>query len=210
MQGFTQKKYQVQEAELQKIYRQGEHGRSFDPSRENIYLIGPRGCGKTTLAQNLAQELNMQALDTDHVLQTQFGQSIADFVQSNSWAEFRRQEQAVLQEICTRKSQVVATGGGCVLEEENRRLISENGVVFYLMADASLLASRLEADPRAGQRPRFSSQALLQEMADTLQEREELYFQCLDYILQAQKSPAELVQDVLLTLGLEPEQRQEV
>ncbi|MFW5863427.1 MAG: shikimate kinase AroL [Desulfohalobiaceae bacterium] len=197
------RKYEVQEPEACKTYSHGQAREASNPGQENIFLIGLRGSGKTTLGQALAQELKLEFLDMDQVLQERFGQSIADFVQEYGWQEFRRQEAGLLQEICSKKGQVVATGGGCVLLPENRQLLKEQGQVFYLMADVQTLASRLHADPRQEQRPRFSSESLEQELARSLQEREGLYMQCLEYILPAQHGLQDLVQEALRMLGLE-------
>lgn len=181
----------------------GEHKRAFEPDQENIILIGLRGSGKTTLARALSRKLDLQFVDTDQKLQEKFGQSITDFVQDKGWPEFRRQEQEILQQVLSRRAQVVATGGGCVLLAENRELISAQGAVFYLMADVSLLAHRLQANPGLQQRPRLTAGTLAQELAQTLQEREGFYLQCLDYILQAERGVQDLVQDALQMLGLQ-------
>lgn len=202
---FIRQKYEVQEAEARKTYTHGQAREAFKPGQQNIFLIGLRGSGKTTLAQALAAKLGLDFLDMDLLLQQRLGKSIADFVQENGWQEFRRQESRLLQEICSKNGQVVATGGGCVLWAENRQLLSEQGTVFYLMADVALLASRLQADPQQEQRPRFTSSSLEKELAQSLQEREELYMQCLDYILPAEHEVQDLVQETLQMLGLESE-----
>ncbi len=181
----------------------GAYNKVFEPDQENITLIGLRGSGKTTLARALSRKLDLQFVDTDQKLQEKFGQSIADFVQESGWSEFRRQEQEVLQQVLSKRGQVVATGGGCVLLAENRELISAQGAVFYLMADVSLLVNRLQANPGLQQRPRFTAGTLTQELAQSLQEREGFYLQCLDYILQAERSVQDLVQDALQMLGLQ-------
>ncbi|MFO8032631.1 MAG: shikimate kinase AroL [Desulfohalobiaceae bacterium] len=201
---FIREKYQVQEPEARKTYTHGQAREIFKPGQDKIFLIGLRGSGKTTLAKALARELGQDFLDMDQLLQHRMEKSIAEFVQENGWQEFRRQENRLLQEICGQNGLVVATGGGCVLLPENRRLLSEHGTVFYLMADVSLLASRLQADPNQEQRPRFTSSSLEKELAQSLQEREGLYMQCLDYILPADREIQDLVQDAVQMLGLEP------
>lgn len=203
MGGFIKNKYQVQEPEASKVYIHGQAREALGNRQGNIFFVGLRGSGKTSLGQALARELEQEFLDMDQLLQERFGKSIADFVQENGWQEFRRQENRLLQEICNKNDQVVATGGGCVLLQENRELLSKHGTVFYLMAEVPLLARRLQADPLQEQRPRFSSEPLIQELIHSLQEREALYMQCLDYILPADRKLQELVQEALQMLGLE-------
>ncbi|MFP4392149.1 MAG: shikimate kinase AroL [Desulfohalobiaceae bacterium] len=203
MGGFIKNKYQVQEPEASKVYTRGQARETLGNRQGNIFFVGLRGSGKTSLGQALARELEQEFLDMDQLLQERFGKSIADFVQENGWQEFRRQENRLLQEICSKNDQVVATGGGCVLLQENRELLSKHGTVFYLMAEVPLLARRLQADPLQEQRPRFSSKPLIQELIHSLQEREALYMQCLDYILPADREIQGLVQEALQMLGLE-------
>ncbi|MFW6388883.1 MAG: shikimate kinase, partial [Desulfohalobiaceae bacterium] len=118
MGGFIKNKYQVQEPEASKVYTRGQARQTLGNRQGNIFFVGLRGSGKTSLGQALARELEQEFLDMDQLLQERFGKSIADFVQENGWQEFRRQENRLLQEICSKNDQVVATGGGCVLLQE--------------------------------------------------------------------------------------------
>src|SRR5438477_10775117 len=91
---------------------------AFDP--QIVFLIGPRGSGKTTVARLLADRLGWAWLDADAVLEAQGGRSIRQLFAAEGEEGFRRREMAVLEEISRGCRQVVATGGGVVLRAENR------------------------------------------------------------------------------------------
>ena len=117
-----------------------------------IFLIGPRGCGKTTVGHALARARHFRFSDTDHRLQAHEQRTVAEIVQAEGWARFRELETLSLKAV-TLPNTVIATGGGIVLAEGNRQFMRENGVVIYLQASVSALIDRLEAYPKAEQRP---------------------------------------------------------
>lgn len=139
-----------------------------------IYLIGPRASGKTTLGRALAAKLARPFVDLDAFFVRQHGESIADFVAREGWDAFRQAETDVLATVAAMPGQVVATGGGVVLREENRRLLAQ-GAVIYLHLTPERLAERLRADPNEAQRPSLTGKGLVEEIAAVLSEREPLY-----------------------------------
>ena len=68
----------------------------------NIYLIGPRACGKTTLGRALAKRLELPFVDTDMFLQEKAGLSIAEIVAQKGWDYFRELEEQIIKEIAGR------------------------------------------------------------------------------------------------------------
>lgn len=140
----------------------------------NIYLIGPRASGKTTLGRRLAARLSRPFVDLDAVFLERHGETIATLVTREGWEAFRRAEAAILADVAARPGQVVATGGGAVLLPENRALLT-TGLVLYLQASPERLAERLLADCQAGQRPKLTELELRDEIVATLKEREPLY-----------------------------------
>ncbi|WP_080106941.1 shikimate kinase AroL, partial [Salmonella enterica] len=121
-----------------------------------LYLVGPRGCGKTTIGMALAQATGFRFADTDRFrfadtdrwLQSHVQMSVADIVEKEGWGGFRARETAALEAVSA-PSTVVATGGGIILTEYNRRYMHRVGVVIYLCAPVSTLVNRLEAEPEA-------------------------------------------------------------
>ena len=79
-----------------------------------IFLVGPRGCGKSTVGLELARACQSEFVDTDHWLQTHAGHSIAEIVEKEGWDSFRSRETATLEAV-TAPSTIVATGGGIIL-----------------------------------------------------------------------------------------------
>ncbi len=135
-----------------------------------LYLIGFRGCGKTTLGKMLAQRLQWAFVDTDVLVEEKAGCSIASMVQQHGWDFFRQAESEALHNIGT-KPAVVATGGGIVLRQENCEYMRQQGFVYFLSVPASILHDRLYADPKQEQRPALTELSPLQEIENLLQER---------------------------------------
>lgn len=166
-----------------------------------IYLIGARGCGKTTVGQALALALGYAFCDTDHYLQLSSGQTVSDIVSAEGWEGFRRRETLALKAV-TQPGTVIATGGGMVLAEENRQFMREQGQVIYLNADAAVLAARLEAYPEAEQRPTLTGRPIAEEMVEVLAARDALYQQAAHHIIDAMQSPEAVVSQIVSALSL--------
>ncbi|MRT12816.1 shikimate kinase AroL [Enterobacteriaceae bacterium RIT711] len=164
-----------------------------------IYLVGARGCGKTTVGVALAQALGCNFVDTDHYLLTSTNMSVADIVAQEGWDGFRRRESGALKSV-TAPNTVIATGGGMILAESNRQFMREHGVVIYLRAPAQILASRLEAFPEEGQRPTLTGRPITDEIVDVLAAREALYNQAAHHVIDATRPPAEIVEAVIAAL----------
>jgi len=98
----------------------------------NIFLIGPMGSGKTTIGRQLAKVLDKTFMDSDHEIEARTGADIPWIFDIEGEAGFRQREQAVIDELTRRQGIVLATGGGAVLSEENRRHLAERGIVIYL------------------------------------------------------------------------------
>ncbi|KQN63083.1 shikimate kinase AroL [Erwinia sp. E602] len=165
-----------------------------------VYLIGARGCGKSTVGEALALALGYAFIDTDRYLQQIGGQTVAEVVAAEGWSGFRRRETQALQ-LVTADATVIATGGGMVLAEENRRYMRDHGRVIYLQAPAEVLAARLQAYPEAAQRPTLTGRPIAEEMSEVLAAREALYLQTAHHIIDAMQSPDRVVEQILNELS---------
>jgi shikimate kinase len=200
---FINKKNEVEEAEARMTFRPGQFKRAaFSLAERNIFLLGMRGSGKTTLGSALAAALGCPCVDTDALVVEAAGKAIDAIVADAGWDEFRRLESEALARAAELPGKVVATGGGIVLAQANRELMQRAGVSFYLAADAALLIGRLLRDPNAAQRPALTPLDLHDEVAAVMADREPLYMASMDHMLQAHRSPEQLVDDVLVALGL--------
>jgi len=166
-----------------------------------IYLIGARGCGKTTVGQSLALAQGCQFIDTDHWLQEQAQLSIAEIVEREGWEAFRARETAALEAV-TAPSCVIATGGGIILRDYNRHFMREKGVVIYLCASVAVLAHRLEAFPEEGQRPTLTGKPISEEVSEVLAQRDALYREAAHYVVDASLAPQQVVTEIEAVLRL--------
>lgn len=164
-----------------------------------IFMVGARGCGKTTVGSELARALGYDFVDTDLFMQHTSNMSVADVVASEGWQGFRQRESQALQQVTQARS-VIATGGGMVLSALNCRYMREQGTVIYLKASANLLGERLEACPEAHQRPTLTGRPIAEEMADVLAARENLYRDVAHHVINASASPQAIVADILRAL----------
>jgi len=162
----------------------------------NVYLIGPRASGKSTLGAYLADRLGARFVDTDDMVINQSKVCISALVEDKGWEAFRDLETRALAEVARSEGLVAATGGGIVLRPENRALLSR-GLVVYLKAEAGLLADRLRLDPKARQRPSLTGADPSDEIAQVLKQREPLYLECADLVLDAAKPLEELAAAVI-------------
>lgn len=174
------------------------------PRGEVIYLIGARGSGKTSVGQELSRLYHYKFMDLDHFLCEKEGSSIGEIVRENGWKKFRELEKRALREAtasCAGKRWVIATGGGVVLDGENRIFLREHGLVFWLKGDAGLLHGRLCRNPLHGQRPALTGLDPLEEIKKVLKEREPLYASCAHHEIRVDGTLAEVCAAIGSRLG---------
>jgi shikimate kinase len=166
-----------------------------------IFLIGPRGSGKTTAATALAAHLGWSCVDADEELERAAGLAIREVFAAEGEAGFREREAGILKAIGERSACVVATGGGVVLREDNRELL-RRGWVVWLTADADSLWQRLQGDDSTlHRRPSLTALPPREEIAEVLRIREPLYAACADQRIEtAGKSVAEIVAEIIAFL----------
>ena len=197
---FICEKFDVENPDEAMVFGKTEHV-VFDLATSNVFFVGLRGSGKSTIAEKVAKKLDAPFVDTDRLIKEKAGTSIKEIVEEKGWEAFRNLESEVLNKVCESKGQIVATGGGIVLSAENRDLLQKNGTTIYLMGNPPLLASRIEQDAATGeQRPPFSDNPLREEMSELLWEREPLYMMVAAHTLQAERTVDELVEDVVAAL----------
>ncbi|HKJ97510.1 MAG TPA: shikimate kinase [Desulfotignum sp.] len=142
----------------------------------NTVLIGYRCCGKSSVGKVLADIMSCDFVDTDKVVEHRYKATVSKIVADKGWEFFRQAETAVLKEVMSKKNQVIATGGGIVLAEENQALITDSGCAVWLFADVKTIVKRLAADMQnKASRPRFTSKSLFIETRNTLAQRLPVY-----------------------------------
>jgi shikimate kinase len=147
------------------------------PGRQpNLVLIGYRATGKTSVGARLAEALHCPFVDLDQVLVREAGRSVADIVAQNGWSEFRRLEKELVARYRDSRGQVLATGGGVVLDPDNVAALRKNGILIWLTAEPAAIQARLAQDqPRDANRPSLTGADTVQEVTAVLAERAPLY-----------------------------------
>ncbi|MBI3919279.1 MAG: shikimate kinase [Betaproteobacteria bacterium] len=147
---------------------------------ENIYLVGLMGAGKTAVGRALAKHLGKEFFDTDQEIERATGVRIPLIFDIEGEAGFRARESKVLREFTQHANIVLATGGGAVLSEHNRRLLTERGTVVYLRATVADLAKRTRNDRN---RPLLSVPDPLVVLQRLHEERDLLYREVADLVI---------------------------
>lgn len=160
-----------------------------------MFLIGMMGAGKSTIGRLLARALGFAFIDADREIEARSGVAITTIFEVEGEEGFRRREAAMLDELTQRRGVVIATGGGAVLREENRRNLRKRGLVVYLQASADEIARRTVHDKTRPllqtADPRGRIVALLAQRAPLYEETAHLTFH------SSMASPKKLVRRIL-------------
>jgi len=113
-------------------------------AQTNIYLVGMMGCGKTTVARALAEQLGRRFFDTDEEITRLAGRDISDIFNTDGEGVFRHQEGRVIRGLSAMHNLVSALGGGAMGREVNRARLSVSGTIIWLDFPVNVLLKRLE------------------------------------------------------------------
>lgn len=138
------------------------------------------GAGKSTIGRKLAKKLGAQFIDSDKFIEEKTGVDIPTIFEYEGESGFRTREEKSIKELCQLENIVLATGGGAILSKKNRNLLVTSGVIFYLKASADTLFSRTKSGIN---RPLLKSSNKLQTITDLLKEREPLYEEIANHII---------------------------
>jgi shikimate kinase len=144
----------------------------------NLFLIGYRATGKSTVAALVAADLGWQAVDADALLEARAARSIREIFALEGEGGFRQREAQLLEEICQGSKQVVATGGGVILSPANRQRLAASGACLLLEADVGTIERRLLGDPATAQRRPDLTVGGRAEIESLLAVRWPLYLEC--------------------------------
>ncbi|MEO6984107.1 MAG: shikimate kinase [Paralcaligenes sp.] len=162
-----------------------------------IFLVGMMGAGKTTIGRSLARLLDRKFLDLDHELEARCGVRVSLIFDIEGEEGFRRRETALLDECSRRPGIILATGGGAVLNAENRRYLRERGVVVYLHATADELYRRVARDRT---RPLLQTPDPRARLQSLLVQREPLYQEVAAITVETGIMPISQVAHSLISL----------
>jgi shikimate kinase len=160
----------------------------------NVYLIGSRGVGKSTVAPLAADLLDMAWLDLDREIERRTGKSVSSIFGEDGEAAFRELESAELMRVVD-QDLLVATGGGVVLRDENRRIL-KSGICVWVRAELATLLARLQSSPS---RPPLTGMTIEDETKSMLDLRSPTYRELADVIVDADfLGPNELAKAVAI------------
>jgi shikimate kinase len=162
---------------------------------DNIFLVGLMGAGKTTAGRQLATELAKSFHDTDHEIERRTGVRISLIFEIEGEAGFRAREKQVLDQLTQLANVVLATGGGAVLDADNRRHLAERGVVVYLHGQPKDLWHRTRHDKS---RPLLQTADPLEKLQSLYLQRDPLYREIADIVIDTGRQSARALLQQLL------------
>ena len=150
----------------------------------HLYLVGYRGTGKRTVGRLIAGALGWPSIDLDERIEARAGTSIAEIFAAEGEEGFRNRESAALEAAVTMGAMgvesVIATGGGIVLREANRRLLKATGTVVWLQASAETIWARIRGDAGTGGRRPDLPTGGFAEIVELVAARERFYREVAD------------------------------
>lgn len=165
-----------------------------------ITLVGLPGSGKSSVGRQLAKRLKIPFFDSDHVIEKKLGCTVRLYFEREGEAAFRDIEELTLDELTQRRDGVLSTGGGSVLRERNRKLLSERGHVIYLKSSPDELFRRLKNDTT---RPLLQVSDPQRRLRDLYEQRDPLYRETAHFVIETGRpSVATLVNMIVMQLEL--------
>ena len=143
----------------------------------NLVLVGPMGAGKTSIGKRLAESLGLAFVDADRDIELRTGAAVGTIFECEGETGFRARERTALAQLLTAGGQVVSTGGGAVLDADNRRRMRERGFVVHLQVSVDDQLQRLARDRSRPLLQRADREEVLRDLADA---RAPLYAEVAD------------------------------
>lgn len=160
----------------------------------SIYLVGPMGAGKSTIGRLLSAELKLEFFDSDKVIEERCGANIPWIFDMEGEIGFREREEQVIDDLTQMQGIVLATGGGVVMREANRRYLSSRGTVVYLCTSVEQQLARTSKDKN---RPLLQTENPEAVLRDLFSKRDPLYREIADIIIETdQRNPRWVVQEL--------------
>lgn len=148
------------------------------------------GAGKSTVGRALAERLHYEFVDSDHEIEDRTGASIPMIFDIEGEQGFRDREEGVIDDLSQRSETILATGGGVVERENNRKHLRTRGFVVYLKSPVEALIQRTKHDRN---RPLLQQDNPGQVLRDLMERREPWYMEMADLVVETQQVPVHRV-----------------
>jgi shikimate kinase len=146
----------------------------------SLFLTGPMGAGKSTIGRQLARQLRMPFYDSDREIENRTGVDITLIFELEGEQGFRKRERLIIDELTSLPNIILATGGGVILDADNREHLAERGLVIYLHASVGQQLARTKHDRN---RPLLQTDNPRQRLEDLMQVRDPLYREIADLVI---------------------------
>ncbi len=161
----------------------------------NIFIVGPMGSGKSTVGKIISDELFLNFFDTDDEIESRTGASIDWIFDLEGEEGFRKRESSILEEMVKQNSIVLSTGGGIIVSDSNREMLSSRGTVFYLSTPISVQLERTSKDK---DRPLLKNGDPEEILTRLQKERKDLYESVSDHVIETEnKSSQEVASEII-------------
>lgn len=167
--------------------------------KQNIFVTGFSGTGKTTVSREVAQRLGWNFVDLDEEIEKAAGTSIKAIFEEKGEAHFRQLERSQLVIACENENQVVSTGGGIIMDEDNRNTMEQNGIIVCLEARPDTIHKRLEIQNSESPvpRPMLNASDALERVRSLKSQRQFNYTQANWTVHTDALSPAEAADEIV-------------
>lgn len=122
-----------------------------------VFLIGYMGCGKTTLGEVLARQMQLRFIDLDEYIEARSGKSVVEIFDEMGENRFRELETAALQEVASMTDVIVSCGGGTPCHGDNMALMNASGVTVWLTTSPERITARLLLPEQKCKRPKINT-----------------------------------------------------
>jgi len=148
---------------------------------QNLFLIGPMGAGKSAVGRQLARMLHLNFMDSDDEIESRTGVDISFIFEKEGEEGFRKREAKVIDDLSKIEGLVLATGGGAVVDPQNRSNLGARGFVIYLY---TTVEQQLVRTQKGRDRPLLENGDRKKILEDLMTERDVMYREIADLIVE--------------------------
>jgi len=150
----------------------------------NVFLVGPMGAGKSSIGRQLAQILGYDFIDSDHEIEHRAGANIPWIFDVEGEEGFRDREETIIDELSQESNIILATGGGSIIREQNRRVLAARGLVVYLKVSIDQQLRRTAKDKN---RPLLQTNNPKEVLEALIETRGPLYEEIADLVVDTDR-----------------------